>query len=976
MLPSVSEQVLGTLRRDVESRIRAGETGVLEQVFDETPELQNDLEAALDLIYVEITTREELGRPVELQELERRFPQWSDRIKRLLSVHHALQLDSLEFEGDTKRLDQDTDMNLLGEYPHAVHHFEQYELFEEVGRGGMGVVYRARQKELNRIVALKVIREVLGSGEQGKRLIREAKTVARLDHSNIVRVFDAGYDSQIPYICLEYVEGGSLASQLSQSTMDAKAACGLLQQLAEAIGYAHSQGVIHRDLKPANVLLDLHGRPKIADFGLAKSVWEQAEGAQSERLTQTGAILGSLCYMSPEQVSGQDEHVGVATDVYGLGTILYETLIGRPPFVRESPLDTAYDIQYREAVSPRLFVPTIPRDVETICLKCLEKTASRRYATAHELSEDLERFLTGQAVRARPVGKISRAIKWMRRRPAVAVLLSCIVALPLAYGGLQKRYADDISVFASQLKTALAGEAAARQVADQHFWRAFEGVASVQRKLASTGLEHEPRMQKARLEIVDDAIGIIRGLEHERPEEIRLQTEKAELNKLRGRILLELGRREEALDAFSGSITLYETLLERSPSDFDFRHSWASAVAGKAETQKWLMRYELAVESYEEAATELQLLSKISENLLPVQNDLVQTLSGWADVLDDSQRTGEAEAVLVEADRQSLLNVQQWPKSSRTQSVRAQILWALGRIARKQGDYSQAEAYAVRSTARFEQALQLAPGDRNYQNFLVEVGMFHANQLQALHKFEQAKVPLEQAEKLLVELRGRYPSITRFRELSIAIIREQSLLEVNLGHDKRAVELSKQALDLRRETFRDNPKDNKAIFEFAGSLANLANRLVGSESLGESRLKEAEDYAGEALAVCESLPRESIENKQLRRFALYGLSLALARQNKNQAARDALELLTEETSSAPMDLRYLADGWSELLSALSRSGHEEMMDEVTNRALDELERAIDAGYRDVFELESNPALDLLRDAPRFDSLLGRAGEHK
>ncbi len=308
-----------------------------------------------------------------------------------------------------------------------------YEIVRECGRGGMAVVYEARDVRLNRPVALKMIREgELATPEQLVRFRSEGEIVARLRHPNIVNIYEVGLHHKQPFLALEWVEGGSLHEAQAGRPLPAAAAAELVEALAHAMDYAHRRGVLHRDLKPANILLAVGGLtgakpqaaiPKIADFGLAKQVDGDA------RLTQTGCVMGTPHYMAPEQVLGRNDRVGPRTDVYALGGILYELLTGRPPFRGETPHEILRQVTDLDPPPPSRLLPGLPRDLDVVCLKCLEKDPERRYATAEALADDLRRFLRGEPVTARPVSPAGRAWRWVKRRPAVAALLALVVLL-------------------------------------------------------------------------------------------------------------------------------------------------------------------------------------------------------------------------------------------------------------------------------------------------------------------------------------------------------------------------------------------------------------------------------------------------------------------------------------------------------------------------------------------------------------------
>ncbi len=306
-----------------------------------------------------------------------------------------------------------------------------YEILGELGRGGMGVVYKARQVRANRLVALKMI--LAGGHADADDLARfrtEAQAIARLQHPNIVQIYEVGEHDGRPFFSLELCEGGGLDRRLAGAPLPPDEAARLAEMLARAVHVAHAAGIIHRDLKPANVLLvsgedDSLPLAKITDFGLAKRLDEASR-------TTTGAVMGTPSYMAPEQAAGQSDRMGPAADVYSLGAVLYECLTGRPPFRAATSLDTILQVLNEEVVAPRRLNSKVPRDLETICLKCLRKEPSQRYASALDLAEDLRRFRAGEPVRARPVGGAERAWRWCRRKPAVAALAASVLLLLMA----------------------------------------------------------------------------------------------------------------------------------------------------------------------------------------------------------------------------------------------------------------------------------------------------------------------------------------------------------------------------------------------------------------------------------------------------------------------------------------------------------------------------------------------------------------
>lgn len=299
---------------------------------------------------------------------------------------------------------------------------------EIIGQGGMGVVYKARDEELGREVAVKMVSGgPLVSESMRERFESEARAVAQLQHPNIAEVHAADTIDELPYIVMEFIPGGTLADNIGRQPQPPRQAATLLVKLADAVEFSHQEGIIHRDLKPGNVLLTSRGEPKITDFGLAK--WIDRDSSS----TKTGELIGTPSYMAPEQTGHRTQSIDPASDVYGLGAILYEMLTGRPPFDTPDPIQTTILVRSEEPVSPRRLQPTIPRDLETICLQCLEKSPQRRYASAAELGADLTRFLNGEPIIARPVGRVERLWKWAKRRPAVA---TAVVATALIFSGV------------------------------------------------------------------------------------------------------------------------------------------------------------------------------------------------------------------------------------------------------------------------------------------------------------------------------------------------------------------------------------------------------------------------------------------------------------------------------------------------------------------------------------------------------------
>src|SRR5215472_13360167 len=304
-----------------------------------------------------------------------------------------------------------------------------YELLDEIGRGGQGVVFRARQKSLNRIVALKVI----GLGQWAtpahlKRFRLEAEAAASLDHPCIVPIYEVGERDGSCYFSMKFVEGGQLDEVVKHTPISIRQAVELIAKVAHTVHYAHEHGILHRDIKPGNILLDAKGEPQLTDFGLARLVESEST------VTRTMEVLGTPSYMAPEQAAGNNTRLTSATDVYGLGAVFYQLLTSHPPFVGGTTYETIKLLLEDEPRPPRLWNPKIDRDLSTICLKCLEKDPTRRYSSALALAEDLERWLKREPILARRTGLLARGTKWIRRNATTTVLAGLLVGLAVAIG--------------------------------------------------------------------------------------------------------------------------------------------------------------------------------------------------------------------------------------------------------------------------------------------------------------------------------------------------------------------------------------------------------------------------------------------------------------------------------------------------------------------------------------------------------------
>ena len=482
-VPSTAEGDLRRARAELESDLRADKKCRAEELLVAYPAVAADTDAALELVYTEYVVRDQMGQKPTPDEWYERFPQYRADLEQMFEVHN--ELVKAEDNSFSRTLTAGRPRSLLGRMPERI---AGYEIIGEVGRGGMGVVYKARQVNLNRVVALKVILSGAYAGEHERsRFRREVEAAARLDHPHIVGVYEVGEQDGRPFCAMEFVGGGTLADRLTGTPWTAPSAAGLLAIVARAAHHAHERGIVHRDLKPANILIaqttktlslqlgssdkghtqtedvkvDDLANPKVADFGLAKCLTDSDPGP-----TRMGNVVGTPAYMAPEQASGKAGLIGPATDVWVVGVILYELLTGRPPFRGESAVETLIQIRNEDPVSPRQLRPQLPRDLDTICLKCLQKDPAKRYLSAAELADDLDRWLRGEPVHARPLAWPGRFARWCRRNPRVATLSGAVAFLLVVAAALGGAVSLNLAAARDRAEAVANQERDARQLAD------------------------------------------------------------------------------------------------------------------------------------------------------------------------------------------------------------------------------------------------------------------------------------------------------------------------------------------------------------------------------------------------------------------------------------------------------------------------------------------------------------------------------
>ncbi len=745
-----------------------------------------------------------------------------------------------------------------GAQPPAVHvpALPGYEILSQLGQGGMGVVFKARQLSLNRVVALKVVRPgALAAPAARARFRTEAEAVARLQHPHIVQIHEVGQRDGSDYFVMEYVEGGSLASRLDGTPWPAQRAATLVEKLARAVQAAHERNVVHRDLKPANVLLTTDDEPRIADFGLAKRL------DLAENQTQTGVVVGTPSYMPPEQASEASGQIGPTADVYALGAVLYELLTGRPPFKGETPLDTLLQVRFNDPVPPSRLVPKLSRDMETICLTCLEKEPAKRYHTAQALADELTRVLSGEPIRARRVTALERGLKWARRRPAIASLMAAVALVSLVgFCGIlwQWRAAADAR---DQLGEALAAKSqlltdmeAAKDEAERSArtsQRAADILTETFQGVDRLGLITDFFLEGSQastaevrsLDVLHRAAARVDEFDDDAPT-------KARLMDTLGIVFMSVGRIEEAAVLLEGALRIRSSQPEAD-------------LQALAQTQAYLATMRFVQGRHEEAAALGD--AALASNHLALDEDVVALLLGMLRMeTDESDETiREAERLVIAATDESkglgakghrqraillaylVIIRQRRNEHAASLEVALQAQESLARV--EGGDDLQAifnqwaaglteiELYDVFGTGnreaglrRFRQALsqfieEMGPTHLSAQFCLVEVARYFEMKGDVRKNpwyYERAEENYRQGLECLRKGCGRQPRTARCIEHLAGLLEKQ-------GRPQEAVELWREALEIRTTILGPEHSDTLRARE-------ALRRLTGADG-GEKR---------------------------------------------------------------------------------------------------------------------------------------------
>jgi serine/threonine-protein kinase len=686
-----------------------------------------------------------------------------------------------------------------------------YEILEELGRGSMGVVYKARHLSLNRVVALKMIRSgQLAGPEERLRFLAEAEAIAAVRHPGIVQVHDFGTHDGLPYFSLEFCPGGTLADKLAGPPLPPREAAGVVEQVACAVQAAHERGIVHRDLKPGNVLLDRDGSPRVTDFGLAKRV--QAVG-----LTATGAVMGTPSYMAPEQVAGKTKETGPAADVYALGAILYECLTGRPPFNAAGVHETLLQVLSDEPVPPRRLNAQVPHDLETICLKCLQKEPARRYSSAAELAGELGRWQRGEPIRARPAGRVERALKWARRRPAAAALVGVSV---LALVGLIAL--SSVALWQWQAAVAaLDSERTALTQAEDNLKLARQAVDGTFNVARDDPLFQQPRMEKAKKLLLEKALPFYKSFRERQHDDRNLRWEEATQWSRVGYIEELLGRTAQAHHAYQQAHTLFAQLARAHPDVPDYRNSLASTHNSLGDQLERLGRRQEALAQYQQARDLLRKLVQTHPRVPEYQKHLATAHTNLGLLLS---ALGNTEEALREHEQARDLRgqlVETHPNEYLYRDDLASTCTYLGNLLSERGRSAEALKQHRRALSLRRALLKAHPDEPDYQNNLARTHLNLGRLLSALGQRALALAELQQARDLRRALVKTHPDRPQYQKGLATTHTNLGDLLRNLGKRDAALKEHQQARDLLVALVKAHPERPEYQDALASACINL-----------------------------------------------------------------------------------------------------------------------------------------------------------
>jgi tetratricopeptide (TPR) repeat protein len=838
----------------------------------------------------------------------------------------------------------------------------------------MGIVYLARHRELKRLVALKMILAEIHSDPATKqRFQREAKAVARLQHPGIVQIHDVGEHAGRPYLALEYIDGMNLAVRLENKPLAPQIAAQLVEWLARTIHHAHERGVVHRDLTPRNILLarshssqalrladgDAESfEPKITDFGLAKELDDDANQ------TQTGVIMGTPNYMSPEQAQGRQNEIGPATDIFSLGAMLYELLTGRPPFLAETRLDVLRQVIDADPVPPTRLQPRVPRDLETICLKCLVKERSKRYISAGDLADDLHRFLADEPIRARPVSWSERGAKWARRHPAAAALFAVVLVslTALSIGGV---------AYSVRVRSE-------RDRAEKNFEIAMQAVDELLSDVGEQQLAVEPRMEEKRRALLARAVKLHQEFLRQKSDDPHVRFETAQAHRRLADLFRLLEQHDPALGSYGQAMALLERLHEQAPREARYRQQLAYCHNFSGEVLRATGRHTDAETAYREADRLLQeLAGEYKDNPEYVQ-DRARTLYNLGILFRESQRLTDAEETLRLAANLLADQVKRFPDDAGYQQHLARAYLNLGTVIRTPERQEDARAAYEQSIALLHALADKFPDQPDYRHEL-GVASNNAGNLLAgrAEDLEKAAAQHDRARALFQRLAADFPRVPVYHQELANTWNSIGNVESQKGDQSEALNAWKRAADLLERLAREHPEVAAYMGDLGMVSGNLGLASYAQSNLPESRaqLQRAVELLQKALVIS---PKHAVYRDILRdnwQNLAEVLVLSADHAGAAAAARALAGVAPESAKERYFAACFLAR-CARLAaedSQLAPDQRQTLTKDYADESLTDLRKAIERGFDDLAQLSSDrdSAFQAVESRSDFQELVAR-----